>query len=305
MRVVVLSRAAGAALPLLMAARPDVEWVGAERVEELTVDTADAVFGAPLPAALFDKVGGIRWAQWWAAGVDQAGGVPRTVTLTRTVGVFTAGMAEYVLWCLLDWVKNGPTARRQQAEHRWARYRSRTLAGLVVGVAGAGAIGSGIGETVARFGARVWTLTTTPRPRPFAEQAFGADQTDAFLGGLDALVLVLPLTPATYHFLDAARLARLKPGAVLVNVGRGKLVDEAALRDSLEREQPAHAYLDVVETEPLPAESWLWDHPRVSLTPHLAGPNVLDEIVRFSLDNLARWERGDPLVGVVDRERGY
>lgn len=305
MRVIVLSRAAEAALPLLRAARPDVEWVAAQQVDDLGVDTADAVFGAPLPAALFERVRGIRWAQWWAAGVDQAGGVPKTVTLTRTVGVFTAGMAEYVLWCLLDWVKNGPTARRQQAEHRWARYRSRTLAGFVVGVAGAGAIGAGIAETVARFGARVFTLARTPRPRSFVEQAFGTDQVDAFLADLDALVLVLPLTAATYHFLDAARLGRLKPGAVLVNVGRGKLVDETALRDGLEREQPAHAYLDVVEEEPLPSSSWLWDHPRVSLTPHLAGPNMLDEIVRFSLENLTRWERGERLVGVVDRERGY
>jgi glyoxylate/hydroxypyruvate reductase A len=137
------------------------------------------------------------------------------------------------------------------------------------------------------------------------ERAFGAEDWARFAGGLDALVLVLPLTPQTANFLNAERLSALSANTALVNVGRGGLVDENALLAGLAAERPAHAYLDVVREEPLSPTSPLWHHPRITLTPHVSGPNVLPAIVRYSLDNLARFERGDPLVGVVDRERGY
>ncbi len=303
MRVVVLTGDVDQAAPTFRAARPDVDWVFARTADEVPDGPADALFGHA-PRGLLERVP-VRWVQWWAAGVDRTETVPPDVVLTRVVDLFSQGMAEYVLGCLLDWFKNFPTARRQQAERRWARYPSRTLAGQVVGVAGAGSIGGAVARTLAGLSARVWTLATVARPAPYAEAAFGAADGDRFLAGLDALVLVLPLTPATRGFLNAERLAALKPGACLVNVGRGGLVDEAALRDGLAAQRPAHAYLDVVAEEPLPPDSWLWTHPAVTLTPHVSGPNVLPDLIRYSLDNLRRFEQGEPLVGLVDRARGY
>jgi glyoxylate/hydroxypyruvate reductase A len=280
-----------------------VDWVFAGTADEIPDGPADALFGYA-PPGLLERVP-VRWVQWWAAGVDRTGTVPPDVVLTRVVDLFSQGMAEYVLGCLLDWVKNFPTARRQQEERRWARYPSRTLAGQVVGVAGPGSIGGAVARVVTSLSGTVWTLATEPRPAPHVARAFGSGDVLEFMAGLDALVLVLPLTAKTRHFLNVDRLAALRPGACLVNVGRGGLVDEEALRAGLDRGQPAHAYLDVVEREPLPPDSWLWTHPAVTITPHVSGPNVLPDLVRYSLENLERFERGESLVGLVDRERGY
>jgi glyoxylate/hydroxypyruvate reductase A len=305
MRILVVSSDGLEAEPLLRAARPDVDWVCVRRAEDAPSGAFDAIFGARLPRTLFERVTGVRWVQWWAAGVDRTEGVPETVLLTRIVDLFSRGMAEYVIGALLDWVKNGPEARRQQARREWKHYRTGNFAGQLVGVAGAGSIGGAVAEMAHRLSARVWTLASKARSAPYTERAFAVDQVTEFLGELDALVLVLPLTPATHHFMNQERFRALKPGAALVNVGRGGLVDERALLEGLEHGQPAHAYLDVVEEEPLPPGSPLWVHPGVTITPHISGPNVLPVIVKYSLDNLARWERREALVGVVNRARGY
>jgi glyoxylate/hydroxypyruvate reductase A len=287
------------------AARPDVDWVAADRVDEVPPTSFDAVFGSEVPAAVFGRISGVRWVQWWAAGVDDAVGVPDDAVLTRMVGVFTRDMAEYVLACVLDWVKGFAVARAQQAERRWTPYPVGTVAGLRVGVAGSGQVGAGVAQLLDQLGAEVTLLAREPRALPVAGAVFGADAVEAFLGGLSVLVLALPLTDATRGFLNRDRLALLRPGAVVINVGRGALIDEEALWDALEAGRVAHAYLDVAWEEPLPPSSRWWDHPHVTLTPHVAGPTRLAEAVSYSLGNLTRWEQGKPLRGVVDRVRGY
>jgi phosphoglycerate dehydrogenase-like enzyme len=123
----------------------------------------------------------------------------------------------------------------------------------------------------------------------------------------DHLVLCLPSTPATRHFIDAAALARMKSGVHLVNVARGALVDQEALRVALDAGRVACASLDVAEPEPLPEGHWLYTHPRVRLSPHISwsAPQAFAALLAGFLDNVGRFARGEALGGVVDREAGY
>jgi phosphoglycerate dehydrogenase-like enzyme len=120
----------------------------------------------------------------------------------------------------------------------------------------------------------------------------------------DIVVLAVPLLPSTQHLIDAAALARMKQSAILINVARGPIVDAAALLAALDREQLAHAYLDVFEQEPLPADSPLWKHPRVSITPHIAGaaPDFAPKQRDLFLQNLGRYRSSQPLINQLDRE---
>lgn len=305
-RIVVLGRNAHKEAAALGAARPDVEFYPVVDVATGPLpDTADAVFGWGVPPELLDRVANIRWVQWWAAGVERALALPPSVLLTRMEDVFTPDMAEHVLGCLLDWVKNFDQARRQQGEHVWARYATASLHGQVLVVAGAGRIGGGIAERLQMLGVVVRRLGRTRRTLADGTVVYGTEESETALSGANGIVMALPHTPATTEFLNAARIGRLAPGAVVVNVGRGSAVDESALVAALASGQLSRAYLDVVSQEPLPEDSPLWDVPGVRLTPHVSGPNRHDDVLTYSLENLARWERGEALRGIVDRQRGY
>jgi phosphoglycerate dehydrogenase-like enzyme len=139
------------------------------------------------------------------------------------------------------------------------------------------------------------------------EQVFPPEGLDEVLRRSDVLVVVLPLTPATRGLIGARELTLLPPGAFLINVGRGAIVQEAALLDALRAGRLAGAALDVFEQEPLPLESPLWDLPQVIITPHVSGttPRYYDRAIPLFCENLRRFLRGEPLLNVVDRERGY
>ena len=133
----------------------------------------------------------------------------------------------------------------------------------------------------------------------------GDDELDEFLGRTEILVCLLPLTDATRGFLNRARLARLPHGAALVHVGRGPQLVAEDLINALDSGRIAEAVLDVTDPEPLPSEHPLWSHPRVRITPHIASMTQPASAARVVLDNLRRYARGEPLVGLVDRARGY
>ena len=304
LRVVVVSRQAEEAVALLRARRPDVDWVGVADPGGMPVLQADAVVGSQLSADVLARIEGLRWVQGWWAGIDGQT-VPEGLLFTRMVGAFTQDMAEHVLGQVLDFVKRFPQARAQQAERRWQRYQPRRLSETRVGIAGGGEIGRGIGRTLASLGVSVSYLVRVPRPLEPGAPVYGPATEAAFWSSVDGVVLVLPLTPDTDGFLDAGRIARLRPGSFVINVGRGRVVDEDALLAGLNTGQVDRAYLDVLGVEPLPPDSPLWSHPRVVITPHVSGAGRLEDLVERSLENLDRYLRGEPLVGVVDRERGY
>ncbi|WP_287409625.1 2-hydroxyacid dehydrogenase [Oceanithermus sp.] len=243
----------------------------------------------------------LRVVQTISAGVDWVlPHVPPGVTLADARGVHDVAVSEWVLTALLTSVKRVPELwERQQAAAWEGGLRPGELWGQTVLILGYGSIGRAVEARLAPFGVRV--LRVAHRPR------LGVQTLEALaelLPRADAVVLLLPLTPATRGLVDADFLARMKPGALLVNAGRGALVDTAALLEAL-RSGRVRAALDVTDPEPLPADHPLWRAPGVWITPHLAGssPRLRERGFALVRAQVARYLRGEPLFNVV--REGY
>jgi phosphoglycerate dehydrogenase-like enzyme len=241
----------------------------------------------------------LRWLHTFSAGVDNPffGKLrERGVRLTTSSGAHAVPIAQTVIWYLLALSRGAEAWRDAQERRSWERHDLADLQGLVLGVVGLGPIGLEVARLGAALRMRVVGLRRTPRGDEPCE-TWPLDRLDELLPQADALVLALPLAEGTRHLLDARRLALVKPGAWLVNVGRGALVDEPALVASLRSGRLGGAGLDVFETEPLPPESPLWSLPNVIVTPHNAGDTPGNQVraAEIFLDNLARYALGEPL----------
>lgn len=250
------------------------------------------------------KSPGLKWLQSGAAGFDHpifGQLVQRGVRLTTSHGQ-AVGMADYVLWGVLDHFQRGPERRAAQAAGEWARVRFRDLEGSRWLVIGFGAIGQGVGRRARAFGAHVTGVRRNQAPHPDADAIAAEADIPRLLPDADVVVLSVPLTPETRHLVNGEFLARMKPRSVLVNVGRGGLVDEAALTAALDKGVPEHAVLDVFETEPLPKDSAFWRHPRVTLTPHASGISEGQGLRNDALflENLRRYLAGERLENEAD-----
>lgn len=250
------------------------------------------------------KSPGVRWLHSGAAGFDNpmfGQLVQRGVRLSTSHGQ-AVGMADYVLWGVLDHVQRGPERRAAQAAREWKRMTFRDLEHSRWVVIGFGAIGEGVGRRAKGFGAHVAGVRRNPEPHASADVIAHLADLPRLLPEADVVVLACPLTPETRGLVDAGFVGAMKPRSILVNVGRGGLVDEAALLAGLDRGAPEHAVLDVFQTEPLPPDSRFWDHPGVTLTAHASGasegqPARNDELF---LENLRRYVAGEPLLYEAD-----
>jgi phosphoglycerate dehydrogenase-like enzyme len=241
----------------------------------------------------------LRWVHTASAGVDRLtfpGLLESDVTLTNSRGVFDRPMAEYVLGLVLAMAKDLPGTLAAQAHREWHHRETEPIAGRRAVVVGGGPIGRAIAGLLGAVGMDVDLVGR----RDF-------DGLPGLLPGADWLVLAAPLTDATRGMLDAAALARLRPSARVINVGRGALVVEPDLVDALREGRIAGAALDVFAHEPLPADSPLWTQPGVIVSPHMSGDLIgwRQELVEVFRDNLARYRAGEPLRNVVDKTLGY
>ena len=290
-----------------------------ERYDRL-VDGAQVLLGIPDtdPAALRRTAlanPSLAWVHTMAAGGGaqlEAAALPPerlgTLTVTTSAGVHGGALAEFALLGLLAGVKDLPRLQRDQRARRWPeRQPVGQLQGRVVLVLGTGGIGSRVAALVTAFGARCWALARDGRPRPGFDRVLTQAELLSHLGQVDAVVCALPGTRLTHHLVDAAFLGALRRGAVVVNVGRGSVIDEHALVEALASGRVGFAALDVFEVEPLPVESPLWDSERVMLSPHTAALDAGEEerIVELFLDNLDRWLTGRRLRNVVDSVEFY
>ena len=249
------------------------------------------------------KSAGLKWLQSASAGVDNpvfGQLVSRGVRLTTSHGQ-AVGMADYVLAGVLDHFQRAPERREAQAAHAWRRIQIREILGTRWLIVGFGAVGQAVAARAKAFGAHVIGVRRDQSSDTFADEIIPPDRVVDQLPTADVVVLACPLTPDTRHMANAAFFAAMKDDAVLVNVGRGGLVDEAALLTGLDAAKPARAVLDVFETEPLPADSPFWSHPRVSVSAHCSGVgNGQDDRNRdLFLDNLDRYLSGKPLLNEV------
>ena len=252
----------------------------------------------------------LRLIQVLGAGVDgvlPAPDLPASVVLANQRGMSAEPMAEFGLTLVLALLKQLPFFVAAQREHAWRRTLPARAAGRTLGILGLGAIGEALAVRAAALGMRVIGTQRSPKKHPAVERIEPPERTDAVLADSDVVVLLLPLTDETRGSLSRERLARMKPGAFLVNLARGGIVDEDALVEALRSGRLAGAAFDVFATEPLPAESPLWDAPNLWITPHMAGgfPEILDETTRLFAENVARLERGERVRNEIDRARGY
>lgn len=272
------------------AAAPDAAWAN-----------TDIFFGGGNRAfwSTAMKSPNLKWVQSGAAGFDNpifGQVIAKGARLTTSHGQ-AVGMADYVLWGVLDYLQKGPARRAAHAAGEWSRTQFREIAGSNWTIVGFGAIGRGVAVRAGGFGAHVTGVRRSGRADDAAERMAGLAELPDLLPTTDVLVLCTPLTAETRHIANAAAFARMKPGSVLVNVGRGPLVDERALLAALDRDAPAHAVLDVFEIEPLPSDSPFWTHPKVTLTPHSSGMSIGNAPRNDALfvQNLRRFVAGDPL----------
>lgn len=290
-------------------------WVDADGAFDGDPAGATAYFrwwtGRPVLERVLAAAPAVRWLHTPSAGVDHLLIPPvldRDITLTNSAGVHAIPIAEFVLAYLLSHVKRLPAYAAAQAEARWNRAAEPgELYERTMLILGAGGIGQAIAERAAGFGMRVWGTRRRPRPTPGLERVVGMAEWRSLLPEVDFLVVAAPLTDETRGMVDAAALAALKPGAYLVNIARGPIVDEAALVAALEQGRLAGAALDTFDTEPLPPESPLWRLPNLTITPHATAhsPRMRERQIGLFLENLRRFRAGEPLLNVVDKSAGY
>ena len=274
---------------------------------ELHVADAEILYAWNFPHHLLPRAKRLRWVQNMGAGVERflIPELPKGVALTRIAGIFGPWMAEYVLgWCLWH-TQRTELFRAQQRESRWRQVDPLRLHGAELCIVGLGDIGRTIARAARGVGMRISGVSQSGRKAPGVDRVYRARDLDKPLASADFVVLTVPLTAATRGLIGARELARMKPSAWLVNIGRGPLVDEGALLEALSGKRIGGAILDVFDEEPLPVDHPLWKFENVVITPHISGPSTPDEIGPIFDDNLRRYLTRRPLRYQVDRRRGY
>lgn len=256
------------------------------------------------------RAAALRWVHSTGAGVENlCRDVAGTDIIVTNSHVHGDVISEHVMAFVLAHGRRLPAAMARQAEGRWTRDGAvgTVLRGRTMGILGLGTIGTELARRAAAFGMRVWGVRRSGAAVPGVDRVVGPQAIDEVLRVADVLAITLPLTPETRGLVAARELALLPRGAFVVNVGRGGLVDEAALAAAIQSGHLAGAGLDVFEQEPLPPTSPLWHLPGVIITPHVGGssPGFLERAVPFFCENLRRYIAGEPLLNRVDVARGY
>ncbi|MCY0898178.1 MAG: D-2-hydroxyacid dehydrogenase [Firmicutes bacterium] len=267
---------------------------------------SEILVGWYVPQEVIDALPNLTWLQVAGAGVDWTLDlrIADAVAVTRMVEGFGTDMAEFALMAALAWVKDWSRLRTLQQQRRWDPYLVRTLASLTVGVLGAGAIGQTIAKT---FQPLVKEIRIMGRSRPQVPHIAGyrIDEASAFYRDLDLLIIVVPLTPDTRSLVGESAFSLMREGGYVINLARGAVIDTSALIAAVTRQQLSGAFLDVFETEPLPPDAELWSIPGITVSPHMAGITRAEVLAAHFMANFRRFRRQEPLIGMVDRTRGY
>ena len=315
MRIVLCYPVEAAHVARIRAVAPEAEIVdaGQERVARELVE-ADVFCGHPKVPVPWEAVvtrGRLRWIQSSAAGLDHClvpCVVESPIVVTSASGVLADQVAEHAVALATACTRRIPLFLAQQARREFVRRPTRDLTGATVGIVGLGGNGRRLAAVLAAFKVRILATDWFPVHKPAGVEFLGGPDTlPDLLPQLDVLFLCPPLTERTRGMIDAAALARLKRGAILVNVGRGPLVDEHALAAALVSGHLDSAALDVTPDEPPAPDSPLWTAPNLVITPHVGGQAAtrIDAMTDFFCDNLARWRQGRPLANLVDKRLGF
>ncbi len=285
--------------------------------DESAFGDAEVLLLGSVPASVLDHVvtrsSRLRWIHSAAAGVDRVT-TPvvreRGLMVTNARGVFSRPIAEYVVMMSLAIARRLPQLLELQRERTWQPLRGRELSELTIGIVGYGSIGVELSLLLAPFGSRI--LATRRHPERGAGDApnvelHGLDRLDEVLRGSDIVVVAAPLTDETAGLIGAEQLAQMREDAWLINIARGRLIDEIALRRALQSGWIGGAVMDVFTEEPLAPDSPLYDTPNLLITPHTswASDRVAERTVDLFIENLKAFRAGEPMRNVVDLEAGY
>lgn len=300
----------------LEAAAPNARWIYAQTDDILSpseMETVHVIIGNPR-RRLLAAAKNLEWLQLGSAGANlyvKPGLLPEHTVLTNATGSFGLAISEYMIAMVLNLFLNLPRYQANQKSKIWHNE------GPVRSIYGSTALSVGLGnigcEFAARFqamGGHVIGVRRSDRKKPdCVDELYLMDQLDEILPRADVVALSLPETPETIRLFDRQRLARMKPGAVLLNVGRGTAVDTDALCDALNSGHLSGAAVDVTNPEPLPPEHPLWSAKNAIITPHISGginlPETYERIFRICAENLNRYFTGQPLENMVDFHTGY
>ncbi len=268
----------------------------------------DVLFGGWGAHAAAAVASGVQWVQLSGTGFDGISAeVLAAPIVTCARGASAIPISEYVLAAMLNFEKNFPHNWLSRAPDHWNFQRMGSLAGKTLGLVGLG----GIGERIARLAiAFEMNVVAVRRRTELGSPIPGCAVVGTFeelVGVADHIVLAAPGTQRTHHLINAKTIALMKPGAHIVNIARGTLIDQDALRGALDSGHVGRASLDTVDPEPLPAEHWLYEHPRVVVTPHSSWSSeaFFDAAVGIFCQNLRRYIDGAPLLYAIDRAEGY
>jgi D-2-hydroxyacid dehydrogenase (NADP+) len=298
---------------------PDIEFIHATSAEQRADGLAacDVAYTWILKSDEAATAPQLKWVHTSAVAVETIclnDLFARGILVSNTRGVQSVPIAEHVMAMVLAFAKQLPFALEHQRNASWAQNQFMgerlpwLLKGRTLGVIGVGTIGSEIAARANAFGMRVIAMRRrATAAAPGIERMFGQEQLYPFLSQCNVLVIAAPLTPQTHSLLGEAQLAQLPKGAIVINVGRAKIIDTEALMKALESGHLGGASLDVFPQEPLPPQHRLWKMPNVILTPHTSGfrQGHWDEVVDLFGDNLERFRRGEPLKFQVQPDLGY
>lgn len=294
--------------------------VSMEGLADTDLSDVEVLLRGPLPAAIFDRLIArcpqLAWVHSATAGVERVltpAALQRGLAITNARGVFSDPIAEYVMLMILAVNRRLPQLLELQRERTWQPLESVELGDVTVGVVGLGSIGRRVADLARAFGSRVVAVRRAAerpeelRDRPGIAETLPPERLPELMAQSDFVVLALPLTPETESIVDAALLAHAKPGSWLINVARGRLIDERALIRALRDGRLGGAVLDTFREEPLPPDSPLYDVPNLIITPHTSwsSSGVLDRSIELFCENLGRFRRGQPLLNLVDPGAGY
>ena len=284
--------------------------------QEARTEAKVVLFNGPLGPILqkiYPDLPNVEWLHCLSAGLDTVLTPEMTqipTPLTNSRGVYARSLSEFALAGMLYFAKNLNRMREAQREQKWEQFDIEELHGKVLGIVGYGEIGRRTAERAKPFGMQVHILRRRPQLAagdPLVDRVYGTDELDSLLAASDYLLVSAPLTAETRGMLGAAQLARLKSSAVLINLGRGPVVVEAALVDALRQHKIRGAVLDVFDQEPLPASHPFYSLDNVLLSPHCADHTStwMEEAMQLFLENLELFRAGKPLKNITDKRSGY
>jgi phosphoglycerate dehydrogenase-like enzyme len=302
----------------------------AEEVAEFVSGGCDALLTFRVPNDIATRSPGLKWIQLLSAGADHVLSGPLkaiAIPITTASGIHATPIAEYTLASMLAYAHRIHLAIRAQTRREWMRSGAfmgsvDEIRGRTIGIVGYGSIGRETARLAAAFGMQVLALKRNPVDRvdrgwspaglgdpdgKIPQRYFGPDEREAILRESDYVSVTLPLTDHTRKFIGEREFAAMKPGAYIVNIGRGEVIDERAMAAALAAAKIGGAGLDVFEHEPLESSSPLWDLENVILTPHISGANrgYMDKACELFAENLKRFAANRPLLNVVDPKLGY